>query len=146
MPTIKHVVSESRGASLAHECISVHHNVRQWILSARNQGRCTLRFLRTTKMLKCTSTPGPLRSFSTWRRNAASMGCDPFGSSKTWTQRSLNDVIVSKIVIATYDAATVLVTVTSQVVLRPSRHEIDVNPSGRFPSVKFLLITTRMLY
>jgi len=37
-------------------------------------------------------------------------------------------------VIATYDAATVLVTVTFQVALRPSRHGIDVNPSGRFPS------------
>jgi len=32
-------------------------------------------------------------------------------------------------IIATY-AATVLVTVTFQVVLRPSRHGIDVNPSG----------------
>jgi len=31
-------------------------------------------------------------------------------------------------VIAMYDAATVLVTVTSQVALRPSRHGIDVNP------------------
>jgi len=37
-------------------------------------------------------------------------------------------------VIATYDAATVLVTVTSQVALRPSLHGIDVNPNGRFPS------------
>jgi len=37
-------------------------------------------------------------------------------------------------VIATYDAATVLVTVTSQVELRPSRHGIDVNPPGRLPS------------
>jgi len=37
-------------------------------------------------------------------------------------------------VIAKYDAATVLVTVTSQVALRPSRHGIDVYPSGRFPS------------
>jgi len=37
-------------------------------------------------------------------------------------------------VITTYDAATVLVTVTSQVALLPSCHGIDVNPSGRFPS------------
>jgi len=37
-------------------------------------------------------------------------------------------------VIATYDAATVLATVTSQVALHPSRRGIDVNPSGRFPS------------
>jgi len=37
-------------------------------------------------------------------------------------------------VIATYDTATVLVTVTSQVALRPSLHGLDVNPSGRFQS------------
>jgi len=37
-------------------------------------------------------------------------------------------------VIAAYDAATVLVTLTSQVALRPSRNGIDVNLSGRFPS------------
>jgi len=38
-------------------------------------------------------------------------------------------------VIATYyDAATVVVTVSSQVALCPSRHGIDVNTSSRFPS------------
>ncbi len=36
--------------------------------------------------------------------------------------------------IATYDVATVSVTVTSHVALRPSRHGINVSPSGRFPS------------
>jgi len=36
--------------------------------------------------------------------------------------------------IATYDASTALVTVTSQVALRPSLHRIDVCPPGRFPS------------
>jgi len=33
-----------------------------------------------------------------------------------------------------YDASTVLVTVTSQVALRPLLHSIDVCPPGRFPS------------
>jgi len=37
-------------------------------------------------------------------------------------------------VIATCDAATVLVTVTYQMALLPSRYGIDVNPSGHFPS------------
>ena len=35
---------------------------------------------------------------------------------------------------ARYDAATVFVTVTSQVALQPSRHGIEVRPSGRLPS------------
>ena len=33
-----------------------------------------------------------------------------------------------------YEAATVLVTVTSQVAQRSSRHGISVRPSGRYPS------------
>ena len=36
----------------------------------------------------------------------------------------------------TYEAATVSVTVTSQVAQRPSRHGTMVMPSGRFPSVR----------
>ena len=36
--------------------------------------------------------------------------------------------------VARYEAATVFVTVTSQVALRPSCHRIEVKPSGRFPS------------
>jgi hypothetical protein len=36
----------------------------------------------------------------------------------------------------TYEAATVSVTVTSQVAHRPSRHGTMVRPSGRFPSVR----------
>jgi len=43
-------------------------------------------------------------------------------------------------VIATYDAATVLVTVTYQMALRPSRYGIDVNPSGRFPLQSTLVV------
>ena len=35
---------------------------------------------------------------------------------------------------ATYDGATVSVTVTSHVALRPSRHGMSVRPSGRLPS------------
>ena len=35
---------------------------------------------------------------------------------------------------ATYEVATVSVTVISLVVLRPSHHGIKVRPSGRFPS------------
>jgi hypothetical protein len=36
--------------------------------------------------------------------------------------------------LARFETATVFVTVTSQVALRPSRQGIDVKPSGRLPS------------
>jgi len=74
------------------------------------------------RMPKCRTVQVGLRYFSIFDFFAL---CGGFGGrgSAGWRQ-----------VIATYDAATVLVTVTSQVMLRPSRYGIDVNPPGRFPS------------